>query len=179
MKLVSDQTDDDIRRRAAKAQLIEALSQHAANLLRVVRGAGKPRQIVEDLTFCAHAFDEYRRAHQREAEAEVVASAFDIRDLSHYRGQATAEDRARWLEEGTLAVEEARQHIILASLQIVASRMLDQRPQMERGEEQLSQALRAFFEAKENRKRIASGSSTGKVRRKSPSERAGDSAKKG
>jgi hypothetical protein len=113
-----DDPDADLGRRKAEAGVAQALRELAANLIRIVRGAGNP----DDLMRQALAFIQTVADHKERLGAypagHMIADALDIA-----RDQALL---AR-LDAGQVGRTEAEEHIIQGALQIAAARLLGQK----------------------------------------------------
>lgn len=73
LRVVSERSREEIKRQETTRALKQALRELSANLMQIVRGAGKPDQLGANLNVCANAFNEYR---------EIVGRGPDGRMLS-------------------------------------------------------------------------------------------------
>jgi len=107
------------------------LRELAANIIRVVRGAGRPDDIVDQCNEVLKAAIEYHDKTQRFVSDQSVAMALhlkpeQIRDYESFEGQR----------------QLALRKMVKGSLQVAASRLLDQRTQENRGESEIFEAYR-------------------------------------
>ena len=142
--LASDKSDADYARERAEEEVLWALRELTANLMRVTRGAGKPWQIVHEAARFIEAVAAYR---------DVCPSGFpdftslqvDTKPLSRLKGA----DLYRAMGE---------EQVVRGALQITASRILDQATQRAAGHHEMYDGLRAIEEARrearEERERV-------------------------
>jgi hypothetical protein len=69
--VVSERSAEEIKKQEATQALKAALVNLTGNLIRVVRGAGKPDRIIEQLHAVAVSYTEYSDAHGGEADSSV------------------------------------------------------------------------------------------------------------
>jgi hypothetical protein len=112
------------KERALRATLLEL----TANLMRVVRGAGKAERIAAQTNAFAIAFNEYSDIHGHGPAADL------LREILHFRSNDPPDGG---LPEDTIA-ESA---ICRTALQVVASKLLDQKIPLERALGVLHQML--------------------------------------
>ena len=129
MKLVSDNSPEEIAHREALDNLSRALRVLAANILRVVRGAGKSYEIGQQAVAIIDAMNEYRQAVGHYPSSHELNSMLSL-----------ADDMV-----GLSAEEFERQHaqdlILRGALQIAASRLIGQRTQESAGHSQMTDGL--------------------------------------
>ena len=63
MRIVSDQSEEDMQRRKTREALVWPLRELVANILRITNGAGKPLELFKQFQACHDAFREYVEAH--------------------------------------------------------------------------------------------------------------------
>ena len=133
MKVVSENSDDDLKRRQADGRVGTAVRALAANLMRVTRGSGKAQEIGSQ----AHELIEARMAY---AEAwgflpgpDRYDEYLDIAPNAEIMSQISEEDAGRIY---------AKAGIVRASLQIAASGLLGQRTQETIADHDLYTAIR-------------------------------------
>jgi hypothetical protein len=128
MRLVSDQSDEDIRKRKSRDALEGPLRELAANLLRTIRGAGKPLELFDQMERCVALSREYAEAHGYMPSEGLLHEILDCdkAQRSFHRGNAKQADLERWAANGELDLELADRAIRRASLQIAASMLLGQ-----------------------------------------------------
>jgi hypothetical protein len=142
MKIVSENSDAEVAaNKATEAQqrVERALVDLAANLLRVVRGAGKPYDIVREAsTFMKAAADYY------EAKSAAPYEPFDEAVLQVPRVVSSTEfGRAASLQA------DGEDSVVRGALQIAASRLLGQKAQEAAGEREMYQGMRDIAEARD------------------------------
>jgi hypothetical protein len=159
VRIVSDQSEADIRKRQDSDHLKASLREMAANLLRIVRGAGSAalgRQMVQ----CIEAYQRYRDSHGHYPPHDFVLEALNPdKTLEEYRPwilERTQEDEARWYTDGTMDEKYALRQIRNGALQIAASLLVNQLTQMSRGESELLAGTRALEAAHEKRRKAHS-----------------------
>src|ERR1700692_2357282 len=132
MRVVSEHSYDDLKRHQADEELGHAVRVLTANLLRVTRGAGKPYEIGGQAQRVGDAVDAYDKAWGRPPGAEQYAKYLDIGLGPAILSRASEEERYR---------SYAIVGIILASLQISASRLVGQPTQERLAENDFNQAI--------------------------------------
>lgn len=152
MRLVSERSEAEIRTYEAHAVVKHALRRLAANIMRVTRGAGSSAELGTQMVACIRALDAYRDA------AGHGVSSWDLNQMldpeaayKEYRPwiKVNPEDEARWDEDGTTDRDLAEQDIRRASLQVVASMLLNQNPQQSQGEHDFNEGVRRLEAARE------------------------------
>jgi hypothetical protein len=152
LRLVSEQSEEDIRKAEAEHALRQPVRELAANVLRVVRGAGDPARLSGQMCDCLDGFQRYRHTFG------VWPASWTLGEILQFPSefQETLEkfdhdspELQRWAKNGKLDQLFAKDAIGKAALQIIAARLLGQKLQIAAGESQLSGAVRAFEEANE------------------------------
>ncbi|MEO6013919.1 MAG: hypothetical protein ABIQ30_10095 [Devosia sp.] len=130
----NDEIDDNGRdQRWAEDGLGGPLRTLAANLMRIVRGAGHPERLMDQIAALREAFDHYRAAFGHWPPPDVIHNALIIDHEPTSRESLGDEERdelrrlSDWREQSASEVQRA-------SLQIIASMLLDQKPQLRSGE---------------------------------------------
>ena len=131
MKLVADNTDADIARNRAEEQARWALVDLAANILRVVRGAGKPYDLPNQAAAFVKSYVDYRE----KAEGRVTMDLGMAISLPEVVGAYSKYGR----DEGDKIYAE--RSIVRGALQIAASQLLEQRTQEASGEREMYQGI--------------------------------------
>jgi len=143
LTVVAENSDRDIQRRLAWEKAEAALVELTANILRVVRGAGRPYSIGNECAQVAIAFQEYQSV------AGQWPSSFEISKAIEF-----AEDPFRdGISDEQFNLEVARNLIIRGGLQFVASQMLAQNLQKRAGEREMTTGFHALAKAEEARRR--------------------------
>lgn len=135
LRVVAERSAEEIKKQEAIAALKAALVDLAGNLIRVVRGAGRPQDIIRHLNDFASAFNGYSTAHGHGPSAHILGSMvkFDP-DLD-----MTADD-------DHFDLEICEQAICRSALQIVASTLLDQRMPRSQAEGEMQNSIRRIEE---------------------------------
>lgn len=147
MKVVSETTDEDRAKLAAERDQAEArwrfgvaLRQLAANLIRVTRGAGQGYSVGEQANTLLEVAVQYRDAFGH------WPSDWEYREALQHEDDRDDEYGPRQQRQ------DAIDTIIRGSLQIAASRMLEQPLQVKAGERELDAGLRDYVEWQEARR---------------------------
>jgi len=133
MDLVSPDTEQNMKRQQATAEMAYASRQLVANLIRVVRGAGRPFQLGDQCADFLNAAQVYRAAHG-------VWPTEEMHDWLSVRGKA---DERNLVENAYAEKMSGVDDIIAGSLQVAASRMLDQRAQAAAAEREMALGIDA------------------------------------
>lgn len=156
MKAISSSSVEDRTEYLARQDLEWPLSEAAANMLRVVRGAGRPYQIASHMTRVLNSFTAYRDAVGHYPASYKIAELLNFsqtRSIEAWRATfpetVSEEDIKRWLRDGTFRREAAIDDVIRACLQICASRLVGQKTQESSAENALFHALRKLEAAQE------------------------------
>jgi len=133
MDPVSSDTEQDLKRQQATAEMAYASRQLAANLIRVVRGAGRPFQLGDQCADFLNVAQAYRAAHgvwPTEEMHDWLSVSSDVDERVRVGGADAAKMRA---------VDD----IIAGSLQMAASRLLSQRTQEAAGKSEMVRGINA------------------------------------
>jgi hypothetical protein len=142
-RMNDEAADPDSDRRLAMQSVSDRLCELAANILRSVRGAGKPYQIGRQAQSLTDAMVTYRDAVGHFPSDEELAAALDM-DIP--------EERLDQMSDEQQAIVRARQQIIRGALQVAASRLVDQRPQEAAGMTDIDMGIRDLEKAREDRR---------------------------
>ena len=128
--------DEDLARdrdsRRVKDELTWALQDLAANLIRVVRGAGKPHFLRDYAVAFLNAIENYKEVTGSSPDPDLLAKILSIeRDPAILR-QIGDDERLR---------DSLQRDIVRGSLQIAASRLIRQVVQEQSGDTELMQAI--------------------------------------
>jgi hypothetical protein len=151
VELVSSNSPDDLAKEKAKQKterarhdVMAALVQLTANLLRVTRGAGRPGAIIPMAMEFIEACAEYRNAAGLNPAPEYLAEALMWqRDFEYIMR----------FDEFNQAHIEADEKMARGALQIVASRLLGQNTQESAGHNELYQGMHEWEEIRDRRNR--------------------------
>lgn len=137
MEVVSERTQKEINKARALEEVESALRQLTSNLLRVVRGAGKPDYLNRDARAFVAAMDAHWEA------AGCYASSYELQRTLDVVIDDELGDKIGFEEN---VKQYAMRGMIRASLQIVASRLVDQRTQESKGESDFFDAYNVLQE---------------------------------
>ncbi len=145
LRLAVENKQADIDKEFAKRNLEWPLRRLAANVVRVVRGAGKSYEIGEQCVAVVKALQEYRE------KVGYWPTSWELdQALSIYRHDENATYDEMWERE------DAVETIVCGALQVVASRLVDQKTQEHRGHSELMDGFYALERIREEtRKRLA------------------------
>ena len=124
MRLVSETSEQDLAINEALADLEWPLRELAANMLRVVRGAGYPSRLASQMTAVLNAMRDYH------AVAGFYPSSDHIADVLSLTRREHSDD-----------LQDAVDKMIGGALQMVASDLVNQRTQESRGRTELFEGL--------------------------------------
>jgi hypothetical protein len=143
-----NQPDADLERRFAMQSVENRLRDLAANIMRAVRGAGRPHTILAEAQALIDAALSYREQVGHFPASEELGNALDI---------DTPSERLDQLSADAEAVVTARETIIHGALQVAASRLLEQRPQEAAGATELDEGIEALEAARQERRKKLTG----------------------
>jgi hypothetical protein len=139
--------ETDLARRFAMQTVGDALLDLAANILRTVRGAGKPHAILPQAQALIETALSYRDQVGQFPSSEELGAALDIDTPAEKLDQMSADSEA---------LVTARDSIVRGALQFAASKLLAQRPQEAAGDTEMREGIDAFEAARdERRKKLA------------------------
>ena len=117
LKLVTENTDPELERNRTREDLKWPLRELAANMLRMVRGAGKPSLMTKQLVECPDAMTAYKEAHGSLPPAKLIQHMLDpdaaFLEYRPWMANRDAEDVARWEEDGSTDKAAARRECSL------------------------------------------------------------------
>jgi hypothetical protein len=148
------------------------ISEAAANMLRVIRGAGRPGALIKQFHDVVVAAIDFREIAGHGPPAGTVATILRVDDeadeifAKHASGQIRQESIDRWDEDGTFDKMYAEGAIQRGALQIVASKLLDQVMQVRAGESEMHEGIRRLTAARERHRKFVSANSSVEVVRK-------------
>jgi hypothetical protein len=138
----------------AEQELRDALQETAANLLRVIRGAGKPYELVKQFNNVVQIAIKFRDAFGHWPPSHTLAEMLAMHDEVHEmdrkqsEGQFNQADMNRWYEDGTMDRKYAEQAIKAGVLQIIASQFVGQTLQERAGETEMRDGINQVIAAK-------------------------------
>jgi hypothetical protein len=136
----------------AEQELADALRDAAANVLRTIRGAGKPYSLIEQFNEVIGAAIKFKEAAGHWPPSWILARALKLDEVSEIydgckSGQIDQESTDRWKRDGTFERRYAERVIQRGVLQIIASKLLGQKVQVSAGESEMHQGIRDMIEA--------------------------------
>lgn len=153
MSVIQEDSEKELVHRKAEAaregavdEVGSRLRDLAANMLRVIRGAGKPWEIGGQAQAVIESMIEYREVVGHFPSSEEVASALDIERDPEWMARASAETRH---------FDDAQQTVIHGALQIAASRLLGQNTQEAAGRHELFGGVAELEEIREQNRKAA------------------------
>jgi hypothetical protein len=144
MHIVSENTAEDIARNRAAEDVQRALTELAANILRMIRGAGKPNEFLNHAFQLTEAMSEYKKAAGHFPDPVIFARMLLLDTREELFGRCSDDDRAR---------DYAEQMIIRGALQVVASRMLHQLTIERAGDSEMSSGFYELERIREENRR--------------------------
>jgi hypothetical protein len=115
-KIVASTTDEERAEHRARQDLDYPLRELAANLLRVVRGAGKPYALSRQMSDVLDGFATYREAVGHWPPSEAITQILEITRtntvdawIASFPREIDEASVKRWLEDGTYDHEVSRE----------------------------------------------------------------------
>ena len=134
MRVVSENSEEDLARQDAEAQFGYALRDLTANLFRITRGAGKGYEVIPQLRQLSEAIAAFRDAFGHGPLSDLFNEALQVHDdLTDY-----SDDNFRFARIKQITVDGA--------LQYAASRLLRQHAHASRGEQQMYDGMRHYVD---------------------------------
>ncbi len=130
----------------------------AANMLRVIRGAGKPYELIQQFNEVVKAAIKFKDAFGHWPPSQVLGEMLAMHDEVHamdekqVAGRFTKEDMDRWYEDGTMDRKYAIEAIKAGVLQTIASQFVGQTLQERAGESELSDGINKAIAARKKSK---------------------------
>jgi hypothetical protein len=144
MEVVSENSEAEIARGRASTRLEYPLRDLAANMLRVIRGAGKPHMLAAQMLEVLQIMQEYREASGYLPPPDEIKAILDIE---------LPDSLLENISEFEFREVDAERDMIRGALQIAASRLLGQLTQERTGDAELSKGFRAREKLSEDRRR--------------------------
>lgn len=130
-----------------------------SNLLRVVRGAGKPHEIGSQAVALVEALVGYRGAVGTFPPADEMSGFLDVDYDREMLAQCSERERVRVY---------AQERVMRSALQIAASRLIGQGTQEAAGDYEMHGGIREFEAIREEERRTFAAASAGRVRARVP-----------
>lgn len=131
MKVVSERSEREIAEGRAAKRVDGSLRALTANLIRCVRGAGKPHDLDHQVYRTSEALEDYRRIAGHSYPGHLAHACLSIR-----------ESLPTGLAERELRLSDAEDQMIRGALQVAASRLLSQRTQESAGTSEMLEGAR-------------------------------------
>lgn len=145
MRLVSENSEADLKRRRGRERFEQALIDAATNLLRIAAGAGKPEDLLREMAVCCEA----ATAEGYSAIIGDISRALDAGRREYERQQnGSPEDRKRWLEDGTLGVRDGALAVRIESLRVIAAQWSGNLSVERNAERGFNDAIQMFEDAR-------------------------------
>jgi hypothetical protein len=138
-RLVNADSQAQIDRERSAAAVSWSLRDLAANLLRIIRGAGKPEGIVRQIDELVRVLVAHKDATGQWPPPHDLAAMLDI---------DRPKDWTATLRDAHLQRHYAAEQIIRGALQQAASRLLGQMPQASSGEHEMYEGIRELERAR-------------------------------
>lgn len=141
LKVVTSQTDSELRRKNAETELKYPLRELAANLIRIVRGAGDPDQLPDQLVQTLKFYEKHVKATGGVPKPKVVRKMLDPEEAMIEARPWTEITNPEEIEalnrSGMAERQEAEELMRKGGLQITASMLLGQHTQSIAGEHEM------------------------------------------
>jgi hypothetical protein len=161
-------------REFAKHEFSWAIRDTAANMLRIIRGAGKPYELLLQMKKAIDSAIKFQELHNY-WPYDVIANDLKLEDeeetLSARAREGTIDQASidRWLENGTFERMLAEHTIYRGALQAIASEMIGQTPQKRSGQNEFHEGIRHLIRVREER--IRKDREAAKAARPAPAKR--------
>jgi hypothetical protein len=151
-----EERDRDRDREWTKHEFSWAIRDTAANMLRIIRGAGKPYELLMQMKKAIDSAIKFQELHGY-WPFDVIANDLLIEDemetfLARARegklDQATVD---RWRDDGTFDKMMAQNSMYRGALQSIASELIGQNTQKRSGENEFYEGLRQWMKIREER----------------------------
>jgi hypothetical protein len=156
IRVVSEQSDEDMKRREAEARLAAPLRQLAANILRIVAGAGKAYLLPRQIDAFVDAAIAYQNAFGRRPPDFKIGQILDcdIAELDHKPdlNNESEERRQQTFEDGTWEEDAAMMEIRRGSIRMAAAMLVGQTVQERNAENTLFDGIRRLEEFRHKRR---------------------------
>lgn len=138
----------------AEQELRDCLQVAAANMLRIIRGAGKPYELIIQFNEVVKSAIKFKDAFGHWPPSNVLGEMLAMHDEVHAMdekqaaGRLTKTDMDRWYEDGTMDQKYAERSIKAGVLQIIASQFVGQTLQERAGESEMSDGINKAMAAR-------------------------------
>jgi hypothetical protein len=151
-----EERERERERESARAHFSWAIRDTAANMLRIIRGAGKPYELLSQMKKSIDAAIKFQE-HHNHWPTDVIATDLELEDEHRTcldRAYAGTMDQAtidRWWRDGTFDRMLAEHTIYRGALQAIASELTGQNTQKRRGESEFHEGIRDWVRVREER----------------------------
>lgn len=158
-RIISKNSDEDLRRRDAEMALEWAYRELAANLIRVVRGAGNSAHLPEQMGNVIHRSREYYDIAGHWPAPQTINEILryqspDDRIAEHLdSGRYSPADVERWEKDGSTAADRAVYKACRGALQMCASQLVQQTTQGQAGKREFHAGVRALIDSRSKKPR--------------------------
>jgi hypothetical protein len=141
-----------------KQEFSQAIREVAANILRIIRGAGKPYDLLPQMKTAIDTAITFQELHNQ-WPTDVIASDLQLEDemetiLARERNEQDNRARIdRWWEDGTFDQMMAQHTISKGVLRIIASELIGQDLQKSHGENEFHQGILHWIRVRDERQR--------------------------
>jgi hypothetical protein len=160
VRVVATQSEAERLRRQAEDNIDWLLRELAANIIRIVRGAGRPFELLRQMSEVLQIFQKYHDTVGHWPSSDLISKALKVPSSSQelYQrvgsGELREDDFNRWSGDGTIQRMDAIHTICRGAAQILASKLVRQNTQEAAGEHELYQGFQALEDVrKEQRKK--------------------------
>jgi hypothetical protein len=156
----------------AEQEFADTLREAAANVLRVIRGAGRPGALIKQFNDVVIAAVNFQETAGHGILAATLVSILGVENEAdeifkkHASGQVEQKSIDRWDEDGTFDRMYAEGAIQRGALQIIASKLLDQSIQVCAGKSEMHEGIRRVIAARERQRAAIDKESSVKTVRK-------------
>jgi hypothetical protein len=137
----------------SRVDLEQATRNLAANLLRVIAGAGRDYELIGQIIATGKAWSEMQK-WSGQPDYPYVPHWPMVQALHSWTWDdgLSEEQRSRMWKNGNAEVESSQDDVVTSALRLVAARLLGQSTQISQAERELSDSTRRLKEAKEERR---------------------------
>ncbi|TAU91267.1 hypothetical protein ELI41_23380 [Rhizobium leguminosarum] len=133
IRLAVENDQTELNRHTAEIDLRWPLKTLAANVIRIVRGAGSPAELGRQCAEVVQAYRDYHTALGEWPSSHLISETLSLR---HREYRATTDRAWEW--------EEAMRQMVAGGLQVAASQLLKQNTQQRAGESEMFDGLRVI-----------------------------------
>jgi hypothetical protein len=154
INLVSER---EVAVRRACADLNRAIKELTANMLRIIAGAGKSSELIEQIQPIVAACESLMKLTGNSLAAEIqieqTLQTLDWRANNPNYSRPSDEDLARWEIDGSADLERAERAIVKEACQIVAAQIAEEPNQESKRHYQFVTAIKDYVEALDRHRR--------------------------